>query len=105
MKKILTLPDNKTSPMASIKKLKDEINYLTYDLINECFTLKAFHPEKDGQADDVIREIIKLRNELISRANHPEDRDDPKKLKNHYRKIWLDLGKMVKLVDDLSQKS
>jgi len=89
--------------MASIKKLKDEINYLTYDHINECFTLKAFHPEKDGQADDVIRAIIKLRNELISRTNHPEDREDPKKLKSHYQKIWLDLGKMVKLVDDLGK--
>ena len=91
--------------MASIKKLKDEINYLTYDLINECFTFKSFHPEKDGQADDMIREIIKLRNELIVRTNHPEDKDDPKKLKAHYRKIWLDLGKLVKLVDSLDKQA
>ena len=91
--------------MASVKKLKDEINFMTYDLINECFTLKAFHPEKDGQADDVIREIIKLRNELIYRCNHPEEKGDQKKLKGHYRKIWLDLGKMMKLVDELSKKA
>jgi len=91
--------------MASIKKLKDEINYLTYDLVNECFTFKNFHPEKDGKADDVIREIIKLRNELIARTNHPEDKDDPKKLKAHYRKIWLDLGKLVKLVDSLDKQA
>jgi len=89
--------------MASVKKLKDEINYITYDLINECFTFKIFHPEKDGKADDVIREIIKLRNELIFRVNKPQDRSDSKKLKAHFRKIWLDLGEMIKLVDDLSK--
>ena len=91
--------------MASIKKLKEEINYTTYDLINECFTYKNFHPEKDGKVDGVIREIIKLRNELIARTNHPEDKDDPKKLKAHYRKIWLDLGNLAKLVEGLDKKA
>ena len=91
--------------MASIKKLKDEINYLTYDLINECFTFKTFHPEQDKQADEVIRKIIGLRNDLISRTNNPEDKGDSKKLKSHYNKIMLDLGGMVKLVDDLSKKA
>ena len=32
--------------MASIKELKDDINYITYDLINECYTFKNYHPEK-----------------------------------------------------------
>ena len=91
--------------MASIRKLKDDINDLTYDLINECFTFKNFHPEEGGKADGAVREIIKLRNELIARVNHPEDRDDPKKLKPHYRKIQLDLGKMVKLVEGLAKQA
>lgn len=91
--------------MASIKKLKDEINYLTYDLISECFSFKNFHPEKNKEADEVIREIIRLRNELISRANHPEGGDEPLKLKAHFRRIWLDLGKLVSLVDGLGQKA
>lgn len=90
--------------MASIKKLKDEINHLTYDLVNDCFTFKNNHPGKDGQADDAIRGIIKLRNELIVRTNHPEDKDNSKKLKAHYRKIWLDLGKLIKLVKDLDKQ-
>ena len=90
--------------MASIKKLKDEINNLTYDLINECFTFKTFHPEKDEQADEIIRKIIGLRNDLISRTNHPQDKGDSKNLKTHYNKIMLDLGGMVKLVDDLNKK-
>ncbi len=89
--------------MASIKELKDDINYITYDLINECFTYKNYHPEKDGEADKVIREIIKLRNELIARTNHPEGGEDRKKLRAHFNKIRSDLGKLVKLVEDLGQ--
>ncbi|MEE9461904.1 MAG: hypothetical protein V3V53_08735 [Bacteroidales bacterium] len=89
--------------MASIKELKDDINYITYDLINECFTFKKYHPEKDGEVDKVIREIIKLRNELIARTNHPKGGEDRKKLRAHFNKIRSDLGKLVKLVEDLGQ--
>ena len=89
--------------MASIKELKDDINYITYDLINECFTFKNYHPEKDGEADKVIRNIIKLRNELIARINHAEGNKDIKKLRAHFNKIRSDLGKLVKLVEDLGQ--
>jgi hypothetical protein len=89
--------------MASIKELKDDINYLTYDLINECFTYKRYHPEKDGAADKVIKDIIKLRNELIARTNNPEVKEDRKKLRAHFNKIRSDLGKLGKLVEDLSK--
>jgi hypothetical protein len=95
-RKILTI-------MASIKELKDDINYITYDLINECFTYKKYHPEKDGDADKAIRDIIKLRNELIARTNHPEAKEDKKKLRAHFNKIRTDLGKLVKLVEDLGK--
>jgi hypothetical protein len=89
--------------MPSKKELKDDINMVTYDLIHECFTFKIFHPEKDTETDKVIREIIKLRNDMIHRLNNPEDKGDPKKLKAFFNKIKADLGKLVKLVEDLSQ--
>ena len=89
--------------MASIKELKDDINFLTYDLINECFTYKIYHPEKGNAADKAISEIVKLRNELIFRVNHPEDKDDSRKLKSHFNKVKSDLGKLVKLVENLGK--
>jgi hypothetical protein len=89
--------------MASIKQLKDDINFLTYDLINECFTYKIYHPEKGSAADKAISEIVRLRNELIYRVNHPENKDDSRKLKSWFNKIRADLGKLVKLVEDLGK--
>jgi hypothetical protein len=89
--------------MASIKELKDDINYLAYDLINECFTFKNFHPDKHARADKVIGEIVRLRNELIHRVNHPEDKEDAKKLKAHFNRIRADLEKLVKLTEELGK--
>ncbi len=89
--------------MASIKELKDDINYLTYDLISECFTYKIYHPDKGGKADKAISEIVKLRNELIYRVNHPKDKNNSSKLRSYFNKIREDLGKLVKLVEDLGK--
>ena len=89
--------------MASIKDLKDDINYLTYDLLNECFTYKIYHPDKGSIADKAISKIVKLRNELIHRVNNPESKNDSRKLKLHFNKIKADLGKLVKLVEDMGK--
>ena len=89
--------------MASIRELKDEINYVTYELINECMIYRQLHPDNNGKTDKKISKVIKVRNELISRINHPENKDDPKKLRSYFRKIKEDLDKLPKLVDDLNK--
>jgi len=89
--------------MASIKQIKDDINGLTYELINECFTYKIYHPQKGTRADKAISEIVRLRNELIFRVNHPENKNGSEKLKSHFNKIRTDLGKLVKMVEDLGK--
>lgn len=87
----------KTSFMASIRKLKDEINKQSYELINECFTAKRSGQENGGRIDKVIKDLVRMRNELIRRSNHAEHTDDPVKLREHYRKIRADLGKLSEM--------
>lgn len=89
--------------MASVKELKDEINYLTYDLVNECFTYKVFHPDKQAESDKAVIEIIKLRNQLIGRVNKPGDKKDKASLRAHFREIRADMGKLTKLVENLEK--
>lgn len=89
--------------MASIRKLKKDINYLAYDLLTEAFTYKHFHPDlEEKKLDDVIREIVKLRNELIFRLNHPNGDENISK-SEHYRKIENDMVKMVQLMEALNK--
>jgi len=91
--KIITMP--------SIRELKDEINTLAHDLINECFMYRHFHPAKDGEVNKVISDVIRMRTDLIFRINHPEGKDDPKILRVYYKKIREDMGKMGHLTDKL----
>lgn len=90
--------------MSSIRKLKDDINYLTYDLINECFTYKQFHPEVDQKkVDDAIREIVRQRNELIFKVNHPDINNDPRKTRKYFKGIREELSGLEKIVEKLVQ--
>ena len=88
--------------MSSRRKLKNEINHLTYELLSECFSYKEFHPGKNTKkVDNVIKEIVKFRNELIARVNHPNI-DTAKETKKHYNKIKKDIvHKFITLLDSL----
>jgi hypothetical protein len=87
--------------MASIRKLKKDLNYLAYELLTEVFTYRHFHSEmKEKKFDEVILEVIKLRNELIARINNPENPDE---IKAHYKKIRTEMVNLVKVVDGLAK--
>jgi hypothetical protein len=87
--------------MASIRELKKDLNYLAYDLLTEVFAYKHFHPELDEKKfDEIIIELVKLRNELIARINNPED---PSKIKAHFNKIQAEMVNLVKIVNRLAK--
>ena len=44
---------------------------------------------------DIINEAIELRQELISRANTPDGKDNPKIVKAYYKAIWNELFEKV----------
>ncbi|QZE14086.1 hypothetical protein K4L44_16390 [Halosquirtibacter laminarini] len=78
--------------MASIRKLKKDIDYITDMVIQDCFLYMEFHDEKTKDAAwDIILELDKSRCELIWRTNHPDGKDNPKLVKKHYRGIITDL--------------
>jgi len=90
--------------MASIRNLKKNVNLLTYELLTEAFTYKHFHPGmNEKKFDDVILELVKLRNELISRINNREKFDSTERIKVYYRKIQNDMMNLVKVMDGLSK--
>ena len=89
--------------MASIRKLKNEINQQSFELINQCFSFRHINPENAVQADKVIKDLVRMRNELIRRSNNPEDMADAVKLREHYRKIRTDLGKLSELAHSIEK--
>lgn len=88
--------------MASIRVLKKDINILTFDLLNECYTYKNSNEGlEDTKFDEVIKKIVYLRNDLILRTNHPESNADSPNLKDHFRKIREDLYELTRVIEEL----
>lgn len=95
--------------MPSIRKLKKDIDLLVFEVISDCFTFGALHP--DNQAEEVsgiISDAVTLRNDLIHRVNNPAGSGDPKAVRSHYRLIEKDLfvetDKLCSRLSDLHGK-
>lgn len=91
--------------MASVKDLKKDIDYLVYEIISDCFTVMTVQPsDKSDELAELVGDAVKLRNELFSRVKHPGGKEDPKIMKDYYKKIRIDLIESVdKLFDRLSK--
>ncbi|MCX7986577.1 MAG: sister chromatid cohesion protein PDS5 [Bacteroidales bacterium] len=90
--------------MASIRRLKKNLNYLTGELINECLIYQYFN--KDANPDkvaQVLSRILENHNDLIYRIHHCNVKGDKKKVKAYYRSIIDDFNKGVELLDQLGK--
>ena len=77
--------------MASIKELKKDIDFLTYEVIEDCFIYVLLNPgKKEDEANKIIDDIIDVRSELISRMRN-YDVSKNKSVKAYYKTIQNDL--------------
>ena len=91
--------------MASIKKLKKDINYLSYELLTEAFAYRYFHPElEDKRFYDIISRIVLIRNELVSRVNHPEESKGVTNVRVHFGKVRQDMTRLVGVMSDFANE-
>jgi hypothetical protein len=90
--------------MASIRLLKKDINRLTFNLLQECFSYRHFSSDlSEDRFDEVIKKLVMLRNDLILRTNHPESDADSTTLKAHYKQVQLDLLQLAEVVEELKK--
>jgi hypothetical protein len=88
--------------MASRRGLKKDINYLTFELLAECFTYQYFHEKADKNAiDKVAAALLENRNDLVSRINHIDGKKNTKLVKAHFNKIKKDFNKSVEALDSI----
>ncbi len=82
--------------MASIKNLKKDINYLVDEVIGICL-LHQYTRGAEGhdELEALITEMVEYRDELISKVNNPDVKDDKKKLKTYYRSLFDELLEKV----------
>jgi hypothetical protein len=93
--------------MASIRELKKDIDYLVFEVVSDCLIYANLHSDDNSQRiSEIIEDAIDLRNDLIYRVNRPDDKDNPKVIKLHYKTIRKDLYTGVdKMFGNLSSLS
>lgn len=88
--------------MAKIRDLKNEVNYLTFEIIADCNTYMGLHPENKEKTMKLVDEAVILRNSLIQKINHPEKnstlyfKEVKKELVDSADKIFEKLRKLIK---------
>lgn len=72
--------------MASIKRLKKDIDYLTFAVISDCFNYNSYNPG-NAQVLEIVRDMVALRNDLRTKVNNPEVKEAGE-LKGYYNGIF-----------------
>ena len=78
--------------MASVKNLKKDIDLVMSLVISDCFlVLEENSKVEDEKVLDIVKEVIVKHREFRIRANHPDGKENPKMVKQFYRKLIDDL--------------
>jgi len=77
--------------MASLRKLKKDINYLMDEVVTDSYLSLYFHPEHKDAIVEVIRGAVELRNSLYERANNPAERKSRPLVHRHYAALRRDM--------------
>lgn len=87
--------------MASIRGIKNEIDYLVSEVISDGYMALYFNGEKRDAIVAVIEEAVALRNTLYDQVNHPADKQNKSLVHKHYVQVRRD---MMSGVDALFRK-
>jgi hypothetical protein len=78
--------------MATKRDIKKDIRYLCEQLILDALEVSEMVNDSDKQkVAGMVAEIAALHNELISRTNHPDGKDNPNLVRAHFKAIYNDL--------------
>jgi len=81
----------KNSPMASRRKLKKTIKFVSFELITDVYLRCLKSKDVDDQKiDNIVVHIMSLNREYILRANRPDGKDNPTLVKAYFRKLFAD---------------
>ncbi len=91
--------------MSSIRDLKKDIHFLTAEIFTECYVKQFVKEDVDKKKlGDVMVEAITFRNEFIARTNHYNGKDNPKVVKDYFKKLRHDLlGSYIKMSEGVEK--
>jgi hypothetical protein len=73
--------------MASIRRLKKEIEFLSSQVIGDSIDFIQTFNGKEIEAMAVVDEIVSLHNNTLDKINNPDGKDNPKLVKAYYQQL------------------
>jgi hypothetical protein len=78
--------------MASIRNLKKDISFLVCEVISDSQLFILLNPKQNTDVVySIIEDAVDMYNLMYQRANHPDGKDNPKLVKQHYKTLRKDL--------------
>lgn len=77
--------------MASIRRLKKDIDYLTFSVIGDCFNYCIITGKDNPKVSEIVKNIIASRNDLRNRISSAGKFKDKKEVKKYFNGIFRDL--------------
>ncbi len=71
--------------MASIRRLKKDIDYLTFAVIADCFNYNCYNPS-NAEVIEIVKDMVATRNSLRARVSNADV--EAKELKGYYKGIF-----------------
>lgn len=81
--------------MASLRRIKKDIEYLVNEVIYDCYVALYFNQEKKDEIFGVVEDAVALRNELVEMANHPAEKHNKSLVKKHYAFVRNELMERI----------
>lgn len=93
----------KINSMASRRKLKTTIKFVSSELITDIYFRCLMSKEIDEQkVNGLVENIMILNREFILRVNRPDGKDNPKLVKAYFKKLFADWqGAMEKTIKEI----
>lgn len=70
--------------MANRRDLKKDINYLTTEVVSECYIKHLLTNTDEKAVSELITEALNNGEEFLKRVNHPDGKLNPKLVKKYY---------------------
>ncbi len=62
--------------MASKKILKKNLNNMVFDIVEECFSMQMWNPEKTSQTEEIIDSAANFQDEMLTKINAAKTKAD-----------------------------
>lgn len=81
--------------MASVRKLKKDVNNMIYDVVDECYSVQLFNDSKTEESDQFIDDAADFQDEIMADIKKAKTKEEYKAVEEKVDKTHLEWTKRL----------